>query len=166
MFGYQSFTLSNEGAGVELTDLALAILHHLAVFLLAGMLAAELALVRPGLAGGNLALVGRLDAAYGSLAGLIVLIGAGRVIFGLKGWEYYVYYWAFWAKMAAFVGVGLLSLQPTARIQRWRKQAAGAADYVVPDAEVIALRRFMRAEAVVLALVLVFAAVMARGIAY
>lgn len=151
---------------MELTDLALAVLHHFAVFLLAGMLAAELALTRPGLAGRNLALLGRLDAAYGSLAGVIVLIGAGRVVFGAKGWEYYVYYWAFWAKMAAFVGVGLLSLQPTARIQGWRKQAAQAADYVVPDAEISALRGFLRAEVVVLALVLLFAAVMARGIAY
>ncbi|HWK68493.1 MAG TPA: DUF2214 family protein [Rhizobiaceae bacterium] len=151
---------------MELTDLALAVLHHFAVFLLAAALAAELALVRPGLAGANLALVGRLDAAYGALAGLIVLIGIGRVIFGLKGWEYYVYYWAFWAKMAAFVGVGLLSARPTKQILLWRKQAAEASDYIVSKAEIPAVRRFLAAEAAVLAFVLVFAAVMARGIGY
>lgn len=151
---------------MEMTDLALAILHHLAVFLLAGALAAELALVRPGLAGANLALVGRLDAALGALAGLIVLIGIGRVLFGLRGWEYYVYYWAFWAKMAAFVGVGALSARPTAQILRWRKQAAKTSDYVVLDVEIAAMRRFLGAQAAVLAFVLVFAAVMARGIGY
>ena len=39
---------------------------------------------------------------------LVIVVGIGRVIYGLKSWEYYVYYWAFWAKMAAFAVVGLL----------------------------------------------------------
>jgi len=151
---------------MEATDLILAIAHHLAVFLLAGVLAAEFVLVRPGLTGKSLGLLGRIDGAYGGLAGLIILIGIGRVLFGLKGWEYYVYYWAFWAKMAAFVAVGLLSAPPTMRILRWRKQAAGAPDYVVPDAEIVGVRGFLRAEAAFLALILVFAATMARGIGY
>lgn len=150
---------------MEIADLTLAILHHLAVFLLAGMLAAELVLIRPGLGGRSLVVLGRIDGLYGALAGLVVVIGAGRVLFGLKGWEYYVHYWAFWAKMAAFAGVGLLSLPPTARILRWRKQAV-AADYGVPNDEIAAMRRFLKGEAVVLALVVTFAAVMARGIGY
>lgn len=151
---------------MEATDLVLAIAHHLAVFLLAAVLAGEFVIIRPGLARGGLALLGNLDRAYGALAGLIVLIGIGRVLFGLKGWEYYVYYWAFWAKMAAFVTVGLLSGPPTMRILRWRNQAAAAPDYVVPDAEIAGLRRFLQAQAAFFALILVFAATMARGIAY
>ena len=52
------------------------------------------------------------------LAMLIIVVGVGRVLFGLKGWEFYVYNWAFWAKMAAFALVGLLSIQPTIRLHR------------------------------------------------
>ena len=46
---------------MDIVDLLLAILHHFLVFTLAGLLAAELALVRPGLSGPNLALLGRVD---------------------------------------------------------------------------------------------------------
>ncbi|TIL74004.1 MAG: DUF2214 family protein, partial [Mesorhizobium sp.] len=50
---------------------------------------------------------------------LIIVVGIGRVIYGLKGWEFYVYNWVFWAKMAAFVAVGLLSIIPTVRFASW-----------------------------------------------
>lgn len=151
---------------MQATDLVLAIAHHLAVFLLAAVLAGEFVLVRPGLTRSGLALLANLDRAYGGLAGLIVLIGIGRVLFGLKGWEYYLYYWAFWAKMSAFAAVGLLSIPPTMRILRWRRQAEAAPDHRVADAEIASLRGYLRAEAAFFALILVFAATMARGIGY
>lgn len=145
-------------------DLVLAILHHLIVFTLAGVLAAEFVLVRRGLSGRELSILGHIDGAYGGLAAAIILVGAARVVFGLKGWEYYVTSHAFWAKMAAFAVVGLLSIAPTMRIIRWRREAAGAGGYVVPDAEIAAARRFIHAELIVFALIPVFAAMMARGV--
>ena len=148
------------------TDLILAILHHLLILMLAGVLVAEAFLVRPGLSGVNLATVGRLDGIYGMLSLLVIIIGFGRVFYGLKGWEYYIYYWAFWAKLAAFVAVGLLSIGPTMRIIAWRKAAATNPAYSVPAAEIAGVRTYLRAEAAIFALIPVFAAIMARGIAY
>lgn len=92
------------------TDLVLAIFHHFLAFLLASVLAAEWTLVRPGLGGRTLALLGRLDAAYGGIAGTLIAVGLLRVFFGLKGWEYYVYNTMFWAKMASLAAVGMLSM--------------------------------------------------------
>ena len=103
------------------TDLILAIPHHLLIFALAGIIAAELVLVRPGLKTETLGMLARIDGAYGMIAMLIIVVGICRVFFGLKGWEYYIYNWAFWAKMAAFAGVGLLSIRPTMRFIAWRK---------------------------------------------
>src|SRR5262245_22829146 len=143
-------------------DLVLAILHHCLAFLLAGLLAAQFALARPGLGPSGLAVLGRVDAAYGGAAGLLVLVGIGRVLFGLKGWDYYVYYPVFWMKMAALITVGLLSIGPTRRIASWRR--AGFA--MVPDAEISGLRTWLKAEAGFFALILVFAATMARGFGY
>ena len=143
-------------------DLILAILHHVAIFALAGVIAAELALVRPGLTARGAALVGRIDAAYGGLAMAIIVIGVCRVIFGLKGWEFYVYYWAFWVKMVAFGIVGLLSIAPTMRILRWRKAAAADSAFVVPDGEISAVRRYIHLEAGIFLLIPIFAAAMAR----
>jgi putative membrane protein len=146
-----------------MTDLLLAIIHHVAVFALAGLLAIELALVRTGLRRSDLPLLGRVDAAYGGLAGAVVVIGILRVLFGLRGWEYYVANHAFWGKMGVFVAVGLLSIPPTLRILAWRRAATGPADATLPPDEVSALRRYLKAQAVGFVLILAFAAAMARG---
>ena len=114
---------------MDIVDLLLAILHHFLVFTLAGMLAAEFVLVRPGLSGASLGVLGRIDGAYGGVAMAIIVVGICRVLFGLKGWEYYVTNHAFWGKMAAFVIVGLLSIRPTMRIIAWRQSGTG----VVPE---------------------------------
>lgn len=143
---------------MDIVDLLLAILHHFLVFTLAGLLAVELALMRPGLSGQNLALVGRIDGAYGGVAMAVIVVGICRVIFGLKGWEYYVSNHAFWGKMLAFLIVGLLSIRPTMRILAWRRNGNA------PDGEVQAVRSWIKGEVLFLALVLVFAAAMARGI--
>jgi putative membrane protein len=139
-------------------NLTLAIAHHLAVFALVGIFATEFVLLRPAIAGDRLGQLARLDAAYGGVAGLVVIIGIVRVIFGGIGWEYYVGNWVFWAKMVAFVGVGLASIPPTRAISRWRK--AGAA----PDAtDVSAVRRFLYLQLGLLVFIPAFAAAMARG---
>jgi putative membrane protein len=145
------------------TDLLLAIAHHLFVFALAGILFAEFALLKPGLGGRNLSLLGRLDGAYGGLALAIIVIGVCRVFFGLKGWEYYVGNHAFWGKMAAFLIVGLLSVPPTLRIIKWRREAGSTDGYEVPAGEIATMRRYVHGELAFFALILVFAAMMARG---
>ena len=145
---------------MDMLDLVLAIAHHLLVFLLAAILAAEWVLVRPGLSGPSLALLGRIDGAYGGVAMAVIVVGICRVLFGLRGWEYYVSNHAFWGKMVAFVIVGLLSIRPTMRIIAWRRSGTG----VVPEGEIRAVRSWIKGEVFFLALVLVFAAAMARGI--
>lgn len=139
-------------------NLVLAAAHHLAVFSLVGILAAEFALLRPGIEGRRLLQLGRIDAAYGAVAGLVLVVGVIRVIFGGPSWEYYAGNWAFWAKMLAFLGVGLLSIPPTLALIRWRK-----ADTAPAAAEVNGARRFLYLEAGLLVLVPIFAAAMARG---
>lgn len=144
-------------------DLLLAIGHHLAVFTLVGILAAEFALLRPGLSGGRITQLARIDAAYGGVATLVIIVGVLRVIFGASGWEYYVANYAFWAKMAAFLAIGLLTIQPTIAIRRWAKAGKGEAGYAPPAAEVAASRRFIHLQAGILVLIPIFAAAMARG---
>src|SRR4051812_11389504 len=140
-----------------ITDLVLAIFHHLLIFALAALLAAETVLVRPGLAGNALRRLGRMDRFYGAVAGLIVIVGIGRVFFGLKGWEFYIYNWAFWAKMAAFIGVGLLSLPPTMRIAAWANAIRSDPSFDAPEDEIATARRFLRAQGVIFLLIPIFA---------
>jgi putative membrane protein len=144
-------------------DLLLAIAHHLLVFSLAAVIAAEAVLVASEPSHDALRRLASIDRSYGLVAGLVILVGAGRVVFGLKGWEFYVYNWVFWAKMAAFAGVGLLSAVPTMRFIGWTRAAAGNPDYRVPADELARVRRLVRWEIAVFALIPVLAAAMARG---
>jgi len=144
-------------------DLVLASAHHVAVFTLVALFAAEFAILRPGLSGARVTQLARIDAAYGAMAGLVIVVGILRVIFGAGSWEYYMGNHAFWGKMVAFVVVGLLSVPPTLAFRRWVKAGAGAPDYAPPGAEIAANRRFLHLQAGVLLLIPIFAAAMARG---
>jgi putative membrane protein len=146
-----------------MTDLILAIAHHLCVFTLAGLLIAEVALLRPGIAGERIKQIGTVDAAYGAMAGLVIVVGVLRVIFGDKGAEYYIHNWAFWLKMAAFLIVGLLSVPPTLAILGWRRQFRDNPGFTPDPLLVGRLRRFFAGEIVAFAFIPAFAAAMARG---
>lgn len=144
-------------------DLILASAHHLAVFTLVGIYAAEFALLRPGLSGARLGQLARVDAAYGGIALVVIVVGVLRVFFGPVEAGYYLTNHAFWGKMAIFGIVGLLTIPPTLAIRRWAKAGTGAADYAPPAEEIAANRRFLHLQAALLLLIPIFAAAMARG---
>ncbi|KKB78807.1 hypothetical protein VW35_09915 [Devosia soli] len=144
-------------------NLILACAHHLAVFTLVAVFAAEFALLRPGLSGERLGQLAKLDAVYGVIAVVVIAVGVVRVWFGGIDPMYYLTNHAFWGKMAAFLIMGLLTIQPTIAIRRWVKAGGGAADYVVPANEIGTSRRFIHMQAGVLLLIPLFAAAMARG---
>jgi putative membrane protein len=144
-------------------DLIFAILHFLLVFVLVAIMTMELMLLKPGLSGGRLAQLGGIDGAYGGAAMALIVVGFLRVFFGATDSSFYLMNWVFWAKIAAFVIVGLLSIKPTVDILRWRRAASADTGYVVPDGEVKAARTFVRAETVVFILIPIFASLMARG---
>jgi putative membrane protein len=138
-------------------DLWLAIGHHLIVFALFGVLAVELVLVRRDMSLDTVARVARVDAWYGVLAGAILVVGFSRAIFAAKGWAYYSHNGFFWAKIATFVLIALLSVPPTIQYIKW--QRSGQA----PGPDVGRVRLFLYAELFLFALLPIFAAAMARG---
>lgn len=144
-------------------DLLLTIGHHFLVFALVGILAAEVAAIRPNMNAGQVEHLGILDMAYGIVAGLIIVIGFGRVFYGAKGPDFFVSNWVFWAKIGCFMAIALLSVVPTVRILGWRRASRANPAYTVPPAEAEHVRRFMILEALLLLPLLVFAAMMVRG---
>lgn len=138
-------------------DLTLAIVHHLLVFGLLAILTAEMILVRKGMDMAAVRRVGAIDLAYGVVAGLIVVAGFARAMMAAKGWSFYGHNGFFWAKVAVFVVIGLLSAPPTIAYVRWRKSG------VPSDAQVTGVKRWLHAELALFPLLPVFAAAMARG---
>jgi putative membrane protein len=148
-----------------MTDLILAIAHHLIVFGIAAVLAAELALLRPmSMSPHTVKLLGRFDTFYGLLALAILVVGFSRVFHGTKGPNFYLDNPVFWIKVGAFGVVGLLSVKPTLRILAWQKALKADAAFTPSADDLKALRRRKLAEIHVFALIPIAAAVMARGI--
>jgi putative membrane protein len=139
-------------------DLAFAIAHHLLVFALFGVLAAELIAVRPGIDAAGVARIAGVDLWYGILAGLILVVGFSRATLAAKGWAYYQHNAFFWVKIGDFALIGLLSIPPTLTYLRWRRSGAAP-----DDAQVLRVRGFLYVETLLFALLPVFAAAMARG---
>lgn len=145
-------------------DATLAILHHLAAFSLAGLLIAELVLLRGRLDGETIRRFGAIDALYGASAAIVVVVGIGRLLFGAVPVEFYLGNAFFWVKMASLATVAAISLLPTIRGIRWRRALGADPSYEPPTAEAARVRRALAVQLAILPLIPVSAALMARGI--
>jgi putative membrane protein len=145
-------------------DAGLSWLHFVLAFILVGAIAAEAFVLRLPVDGRVARLLLRIDLFYGVSAVLLILAGVSRVIWGAKGWAYYQDQPFFWAKMATFAAIGLISILPTRTFIGWVKKAGADAAFAVPEAETKRMRRIVVIEAHLIALLVLFAALMARGI--
>ncbi len=147
-----------------LLDAALSVAHFLALLVMAGALSAEAFVLRLPVKGPVIPLLARTDALYGLSAGLLIAAGLSRVFFGLKDESYYGDSHAFWGKIAVFVIIGLLSILPTMQFIRWRRAYNTDAAFEPSETEVKRARLIVMIEAHLLIVVVIFAALMARGI--
>ena len=138
----------------------LASLHHVAAFTLVACLCIETYTFRQTLAVHEARGLQRIDLWYGVSALVLLIAGVLRVIYGGKGYQFYVGNVLFWVKMALVIVVSLLSIYPTIRYIRWGTIAADG--MVVPDTEFQRIRRLLRLQVIGVLLILVVAPAMAR----
>lgn len=143
-----------------------AFLHHVAAFALVAALAVELALLRdpPTLNGARR--LQRVDAIYGASAGLLLVIGLARVFFFEKGAAYYFHSAPFIAKLTLFAAVGLLSIYPTVTFRRWAGALKRGEVPALAAHKLSSLRAVIHWQLVGVVLILLCAALMARGIGF
>jgi putative membrane protein len=147
-----------------LTDALLAYAHFLFIILTAGMLAAELVVCRGPLGAEHARRLARLDLVYFACAMLVLASGLARLYLGAKGAAFYLGNPVFHIKVGLFILVGVLSIPPTLRFIRWRKQLAAVPGTSIGADEVKRAARFVHLELGLLLLIPFFAALMARGI--
>ncbi|HEX5999078.1 MAG TPA: DUF2214 family protein [Hyphomicrobiaceae bacterium] len=141
-----------------------AFLHHLSAFALFAALVLELVLLRSTLTLENARKLLLADMMFGISAGVLLVVGLGRVFHFEKGAYYYFHNWAFHTKLTLFVLVGLLSIIPTREFLRWRPALkAGDLPIVTPE-KLKSVRRIVHIELVAVVLILLMAAMMAKGI--
>lgn len=141
-----------------------AFLHHLTAFVLVAAIAVEFVVIRGALTVDNARKLRVVDAVYGVSAGLLLAVGLLRIFYFEKGAAFYFGNAFFIAKLALFILVGLLSIYPTLEIASWRKQLAAGKVPVVAATKLHALRRVVHWELAGIVLILLCAALMARGI--
>jgi putative membrane protein len=139
-------------------NLSLAIVHHLAIFALFSVLIVEIALVKRGMNRNTVITVVKVDLWYGILAAMILIVGFSRAVYAAKGWAYYSHNGFFWAKMATFVAIGLLSVPPTLKYLHWKRLPQSPS-----DDQLDGVRALLWIELGLFALLPIFAAAMARG---
>jgi len=143
-----------------------AFLHHLAAFALVGALAIEFVLIRGEL---SIASARRLlvtDQVFGAAAGAVLVLGLLRVVYFEKGAAYYFHSAPFIAKLSLFAALGLLSIYPTLEFLSWRAALKQGQVPSAAPAKLRAIRAIIHWELVGVVVILLCAALMARGVGY
>lgn len=142
----------------------LAFLHHLTAFALVAAIAVEFVVIRGALTADSARKLRAVDAVYGASAGLLLVAGLLRVFYFEKGAAFYWGNAFFIAKLTLFIIVGLLSIYPTLQFAAWRKALKLGQLPVVDESRLHAIRRIIHWELAGIVLILLCAALMARGI--
>jgi putative membrane protein len=141
----------------------LAYAHFLAILTLVVFISSEAALCRPEWL--NAKIVERLavvDRVYGIAAGAVLLTGLARTWWGVKGTSWYWHNGLLHLKLALFIAIGLMSIKPTIMFIRWRKELR-ASGSLPEEAQVRTARKWVMAQAHLIALIPLVAVFLARG---
>ncbi|MGE0874990.1 MAG: DUF2214 family protein [Burkholderiales bacterium] len=144
----------------------IAFVHHVAAFALVAALAVEFMLMRDELSMKSARRLQAADAVYGIAAGVLLAAGFARVLWFEKGAAYYFASVPFIAKLSLFVLVGLLSIVPTVEFLSWRAGLKRGEVPVLAEAKKRRLRAIIHAELGCVVLILLCAALMAKGVGY
>jgi putative membrane protein len=140
-----------------------AFLHHLAAFTLVSALAVEFVLIRQELTLASARRLPVVDAVLGGSAGLLLIVGLLRVFYFEKGSAYYFSSHAFLTKFAVFIILAILSIVPTVEFLSWRKSLKAEQVPVVDARKTRLVRMLIHGELMGVVIILLCAAIMARG---
>lgn len=140
-----------------------AFFHHVAAFTLVGALAVEFALIRGELTLSTARRLQVTDIVLGIAAGLMLVVGLARVFGFEKGAAYYFSSHAFLTKLSLFVIIGLLSIIPTIEFLSWGKAVRAGEVPVVAARKLKSVRMIIHIELAAVVIILLCAAIMARG---
>ncbi|NLR75593.1 DUF2214 family protein [Leeia aquatica] len=144
----------------------LASLHHLLLFTLIASLSVEYALLSTPLSLPRANALQRADLMYGLSALGALLVGFSRAGLYEKGMAYYSHSLPFWIKVGAFALAGLLSIRPTQVFLGWRSRTQQGEVPDLDEQQRLRLQRTVALELLLLMVMLVCAALMARGVGY
>jgi putative membrane protein len=142
-----------------------AFLHHTAAFVLFSALVVEFVTIKDAITARSAQRLLRADAVLGLAAMLVLGVGILRVVWFDKGLDYYLHSVPFLVKFTLFVLTALLSIYPTRRFMAWRTAVRQGQPPVVDAAVLRTIRQVIHVEMAAVGVILLMAAMMARGVA-
>ena len=137
-------------------------LHFIGIMLLMGSLFAEYVLLRPGITKNQIKLLSVADMIFGISAALVLITGLLRwFVVDPKGADYFNHQPLFHIKLTIFVVIAILSIMPTLKFLKWRKQSKADDTFVPGEKEIKKQLMFVRIEMLLIAIIPLLAVMVA-----
>jgi len=140
-----------------------AFLHHVFAFTLVGALAIEFTLIHQELTLASARRLQVIDLLLGVAAGLLLAIGLVRVFYLEKGPEYYWHSHAFLTKFSLFVIIAITSIIPTMEFLSWGAAIKAGQVPMMATRKRRLVTAIIHAELAAIVVIVLCAAIMARG---
>jgi len=138
--------------------------HYIGIMILMGALITEHVMLKPGISKEQIKSLALVDLIYGISAGLVLITGLLRwFMVDPKGAEFFTKNHLFHIKITVFVVIVFLSIYPTRKFLKWRRQV-NASEIIEPgEKEVKKQLIFIRIELLLLAIIPLLAVLVASG---
>lgn len=139
-------------------------LHYIGIMVLMGSLITEHIILKPSITKEQIKSLTSIDLMYGISAALVLITGLLRwFIVDPKGAAYFNVNPLFHIKVTLFVIVVILSLFPTMKFFKWRKQVKQGVEFEITSKDVKKQLMFIRIELFLLAIIPLLAVMVALG---
>ena len=140
-------------------------LHFIGIMLLMGSLFGEYVLLRPGITKNQIKLLSVADLIYWISAVTILISGLLRwFMIDPKGADYFNHQPLFHIKLTVFVVIAILSIIPTLKFLKWKKQVRADDSFVPGDKEIKKQLTFVRIEMLLIAIIPLLAVLVAQNV--
>lgn len=139
-------------------------LHFIGIMLLMGALFAEYVLLRPGITKNQIKLLTVADLIFGISA--LLVLGSGLLrwfVVDPKGADYFNHQPLFHIKLTIFVVIAILSIFPTLKFLKWRKQSRADDAFIPEEKDIKKQLTFVRIELLLIAIIPLLAVMVANG---
>jgi len=138
-------------------------LHYIAIMSLMGSLITEHLILKPSMTKEQIKSLAVVDTIYGLSAVIVLATGLLRWFVYGKGYDFYMSTPLFHIKLTLFIIIAILSIFPTMKFLKWRKQIRNGIEPDVTEKSVKRLLMFIRIELLLVAIIPLLAVMVARG---
>ncbi len=145
-------------------DIFVIYLHYIGIMVIMGSLISEHLLLKPKMTREQIKSLAMVDLFYGISALLVLGTGLLRWFVYGKGSEYYLSNPLFHTKLTLFGILVIMSIFPTIKFLKWRKQVSNGQEPDLNEKTIKKLLMVIRIELLILATIPILAVMLAKGI--